>query len=127
MSAPLSVDVRELMLAIREALDVPHPDSRTAEARTARLELIEARVAHMCGSLASFNGPSDRTVLDVVAAMRRVAEMNPVTYEPFGGDRRCRACGHLICGEGDGPCGAILPATSLDLKRCQCTEGGGPR
>ena len=87
MSDRIPVETRDLMVAISDLLDVPHPESRTEAACVARLELIAARVDHLRGLLASYAGPSDMPTAEVAAAVRAVAQRHPVTYKRFGDAR----------------------------------------
>lgn len=123
----MDISVRELLTAIRDTLTVPHPERRTAEARRARLELIEARTNTLLGAIASYSGPSTATALEVAAAVRRVAERHPINYEPWQHTERPRAhcwvCRQTTC---EGPdTGPTAHCTRLECRAPHDQHGPG--
>ena len=125
-------EANDLLAAFDEALGVPTPAGHGArDVEWERLRLMECRVVALRVALAGVLVAGLPPAAGAVAVRGAVRE-SPATYPVRGeqqdrGVRRCPACRHVTCGDSDGPCGAILSATSVELQHCECTEGGGSR
>ena len=86
----MSPDVRQLLAAIRNALDVPIPAVFDTANERAYTRLLASRGAYVCGVLQGAVAGEPVRVASMAETLRGVDAHVPVTYTPYqrsGGDQ----------------------------------------